>query len=189
MWQIEASEARHVERAGSASPHAAPATNVRTVSGSGSAASAPAASTHFTNERQQNVFWHLADNYPDVANQYVTDAAYRAMVDAFDRASGVNLVNSTRLQALSDALAACNPQFGPSDAAVRDLFVAVAALDATDVAFLNDPAGSTALWSFAGKRLSLRVFEQLLQATRPKPPVGDFPGDPAWPAAREPALA
>ena len=66
---------------------AAAAANTRTIPGvppSGGGAAAPV-STAFGNLRQENIFWTLVRNGYNVTDGYVRDAAFKHMVDEFDR--------------------------------------------------------------------------------------------------------
>jgi hypothetical protein len=145
--------------------------------------------TGLANARQEKIFWYLHDNYPGlrVAETYATDASYRAMVNSFARPVGVNLVNSVRVQEMIKAIEALAAAKGgasktspPVDPAkVNDLFQKVTALDETDRAFLEDPAGSQAFWDFVQRSLPFEVFNRLQRMFR-KVPIGDFPPDPSW---------
>lgn len=147
--------------------------------------------TEFRNARQENIFWYLHDAYPglEVASTYVTDPGYRAMVNSFENPVGVNLVNSVRIQNLIKAIESLAAAQGAgSQGAARLLFLRVADLDATDRAFLEDPAGSQAFWKFAERSLPTDVFYRLHRMFR-RDPVGDFPPDPSWKPQADHALA
>jgi len=89
--------------------------------------------TNFTWERQQKIFEHLVNMYPqdlfDCA--YVCDQHFRDMVHAMKGPEGVNLVNSVRIEALLETLAPKTPQ-------IENVKVAAGLLDDTDRAFLKD---------------------------------------------------
>jgi hypothetical protein len=137
--------------------------------------------TSFKNERQEKIFWHLVNNYDslNIPETYTQDAAYRNMVDTFSQPVGVNLVNSTRIQALTDALQACKPTMDGSASPVREVFNKADGLDETDFNFLNNPSSAQPFWALATQVLSLQLFLQL-QKRLIRLPIGDFPPDPAW---------
>jgi hypothetical protein len=134
------------------------------------------ATTHFSNERQEKIFWHLAANYPRVAEVYTRDAAYRSMVDRFDRPVGINLVDSLRIQDVSEALKSCRPEMTAETPEVKRLFAAVATLDDADLNFLRNSTSSKPFWMQASAALSLKWFTKLqTRVSR----IGDFPPDPS----------
>lgn len=142
------------------------------------------ATTSFANARQQSIFDHLyearADGiywdpslaggagdwtsaYAYLPYYYAVDPAFRAMVDAYAIPAAGNLVNSVRVQALSDALAT---------GVLADVVAAVADLDDLDQQYLSDRAQSAPLWSQARSELSaaeFSTFEALISA-----PMGPF---------------
>lgn len=129
-----------------------PATNARSVSykvpGDMFATSR---STHFTNARQQAIFWYMVEHdYEYVPRLYVTDAHFRAMVDALARPAGGNLLNSIRIDALRTAIIG----LGAGDRATKYVAIqnATAALDVADKAHLADVAASQPFWSFVAGR-------------------------------------
>jgi hypothetical protein len=139
-----------------------PATNTRAVSAITAApigVLAPfiiqSTATHFTNERQENIFWQIADYYPHIPVQetYVLDPAFRQMVDSFSMPVGINLVNSVRIQALIDALLGCTQIMPKTDPAVQKALDAADKLDETDGAFLNDMTRAAPFWALARKAL------------------------------------
>lgn len=115
--------------------------------------------TSFKNERQSAIFWHmhrggLADDkwlrddqswsprnaYAEFFHYYCFDPQFRGMVDKLAAPVGGNLVNSVRIQALSDAIAS-------GDAA--RIQAAVRALEDADRAFLADKKASAPFWDHA----------------------------------------
>jgi hypothetical protein len=147
-------------------------------------------STNFKNERQEKIFWHIANNYDalQVPETYTQDPSYRQMVNDFAQPVGINLVNSIRIQALTDALAKCNDSMDGSAPEIVSMFAAVNALDDTDRTFLNDISSAKPFWAQAAGALSLRIYLQLLRRIL-RVSVGDFPPDPSWPVPKERALA
>jgi hypothetical protein len=157
---------------------AIPATNTQTVpsvpgAAAGSTATGPAApmTTHFANSRQETVFWHLVHNGYGFEVPYATDAAFRAMVDEFDRPRGVNLVDSIRVRAVLDALGASNVTNPPSHPSVRAVVDVFDALDSTDLVFLQSPDADP-FWNYAADHLIYSVLRRL--RFRASLPVEDF---------------
>jgi hypothetical protein len=55
--------------------------------------------TNFKNERQENIFWYLADHsYKWAGTNYFDSPEFRRMVDNFDKPVGGNLLNSSRIE-------------------------------------------------------------------------------------------
>ena len=125
--------------------------------------------TAFANRRQQDIFKHMfqggkadgvylrdgdwTQSYGYLPHYYALDPAFRAMVDAYATPVSGNLINSVRVQALSEALAAGD------QAAILD---AADELDALDRAYLADRTQSQPLWDQAASSLTasqLAVFE------------------------------
>jgi len=79
----------------------APAANTRLVEHKGAKVA-----THFSNARQEGIFWLLADAglYPYVKEQYVGSAAFRQKVDELKVPEGGNLINSVRVEALHKSI-------------------------------------------------------------------------------------
>lgn len=140
-----------------------PAANTRPVTWTNPGGRTFTRRTSFKNARQEKIFWHILNNYPalEVAQTYTQDAAYRDMVNTFAQPVGVNLVNSVRIQELSDALNSCNPSMNESAPEIRSVMRKAGALDATDRAFLNEPSGSERFWAHARGALSSKMFAEL----------------------------
>lgn len=140
-----------------------PATNTKRVTWTNPSGRTFTQRTGFSNERQEKIFWHILDNYPalEIAQTYTQDAAYRNMVDTFARPVGVNLVNSVRIQELTDALNACAPSMNESAPEIKTMLRKAGALDATDRAFLHEPTGSERFWTQARGALSSKILDEL----------------------------
>jgi len=144
--------------------------------------------TAFHNQRQERVFWHLIRNRYAYERPYVQNAAFRAMVDAFERPVGVNLVNSVRIQALTDLVNQCNTNQEVRHPKVLAVFAAAEALDGADKRFLNDQQLSRPFWDHLRAHLGpnpLHSVEGRILIPPPPPLKGDFPGDPSWPTSDE----
>ncbi len=111
-------------------------------------------STAFSNKRQQDIFNHMygggrADgiywdgstwtkSYAYLPYYYALDPAFKAMVDAYVQPASGNLLNSIRIQALSDAVAA---------GSLVDACTAAGALDDLDRKYLQDHGQSAPFWA------------------------------------------
>ena len=117
----------------------------------------------FANERQRAIFNHLMTNDASYkfVGPYVCDADFRAKVDAYTEPSGVNLVNSVRLDRLSAALRDCDKTLKIDDSEVQLVLAAADALDTVDRAFLQHPDQAKPFWDNAGTRLSSVVLTTL----------------------------
>ena len=119
---------------------------------SGSAADLHSATTAFSNKRQEDIFNHLfayqSDNrylvdgdwtssYAYLPFYYVLDPAFKQIVDSYTAPEGGNLVNSVRIQNLSDCVGA-----GNGTGAVE----AANALDEIDRQHLADRVVSASFW-------------------------------------------
>ena len=121
-------------------------------------------STAFSNKRQESIFLHMfgrgkADNvyydpapnkgwtksYAYLPHYYAIDPAFKRMVDSYAMPVSGNLINSPRIQDLSDAMAGGG-----------DIEPAMMALDELDIAYLSDRAQSQPFWSQALSDLILR---------------------------------
>jgi hypothetical protein len=145
------------------------------------------ATTNFVNARQQSIFDHMynarADGiywdptldsgngdwtvtYGYLPYYYAVDPAFRAMVDAYDTPRAGNIVNSVRIQALSEAIAT---------GTIATVTAAVANLDALDQTYLSDRTQSQPLWDQARAALSaadFATFEASIGA-----PMGPWQGE------------
>jgi len=135
--------------------------------------------TAFSNKRQEDIFNHLFDQRADnlywdwaldggagdftetygyLPHYYVFDPAYKAMVDAYTQPVAGNLVNSVRIQALSEALTTKD---------MAQVRTAVQALDALDQTYLADRSQSQPVWTQAQADLTaaeFTAFEGLIAA-------------------------
>jgi hypothetical protein len=155
----------------------APASNSRPVPGPPGGGTPAATPTAFANERQEKIFWSLVRNGYGYETDYVGDPAFKQMVDAFERPTGVNLVNSIRVRALIDAVVACSPTQAVNDPLVRAALAAADALDSHDLAFLRSPDAAT-FWDQASSHLPAAVVQQLRGRGSP-PAAGSVPAAPA----------
>jgi hypothetical protein len=133
--------------------------------------------TAFGNLRQEEIFWHLVDTgYEYVAQNYVQVPAFKKMVDEMTSPAGGNLVNSVRIQELSERLDNCDPAMPASDAAVVAMFAAADSLDALDRDYLRDEGLAFAFWEQAAARLSVEIRDMLHNTVwfGTRQPWGDF---------------
>jgi len=116
----------------------------------------------FANERQRAIFDHLMKNDASYkfVRPYVCDADFSAKVNAYTEPSGVNLVNSVRLDQLSTALRDCDKSLKVDHSAVALVLAAADALDSVDRAFLRLPEAKP-FWDNAGAQLSSVVLTTL----------------------------
>lgn len=144
------------------------------------------AETDFKNLRQEEIFWHLVDSgYDYVPRAYCQMTGFAEMVDAMASPTGGNLVNSVRIQTLSERLDDCDQSMWVDDPAVEAVLVAAEALDELDRAYLEDEAMSKAFWSqldaAVGSHVRTVVESVIRHGTRY--PLGDYPApdeDSAW---------
>jgi hypothetical protein len=117
--------------------------------------------TALTNARQEAILNHLispnrangdwyanndwTQSYAYVAYYMCSDAKFAQMVNSYDKPASGNALNSIRIQALSDAVAA--KAFDPIKKAADEL-------DGADVAFLKDRAGSKPFWDQVARDLT-----------------------------------
>lgn len=128
----------------------------------------------FDNERQKNIFLHLARQYRKQRFDcfYLCDQTFQDFVHrlggpgdkgkATSGAAGVNAINSIRIEALLNAAGQCNKKMAPSDDAPQRVEGAAKALDQFDQAFLKDRAQSAPAW----KELEDKVPDQTLASVR-----------------------
>lgn len=104
--------------------------------------------TNFKSERQQKIFEHMVDMYPDDLFDcaYVCNADFQNMVNGMKGPVGVNLVNSVRIEALLETLEPKTPQ-------IENVKAAAGLLDDTDRAFLKDQAQAKPFWDLLGNKL------------------------------------
>ncbi|MFT5681095.1 MAG: hypothetical protein ACI8RZ_002001 [Myxococcota bacterium] len=108
--------------------------------------------TVFSNRRQQDIFNYMfgggrADNtyldatgswtrpYAYLPHYYALDPAFKAMIDSYTVPAAGNLINSPRIQALSEAVAA------------GSFFAELDALDDLDIGYLRDRVASQPFWT------------------------------------------
>ena len=103
--------------------------------------------TNFKSERQQKIFEHLVNMYPqdlfDCA--YVCNADFQNMVNGMKGPVGVNLVNSVRIEELLETLEPKTPQ-------IEKIKAAAGLLDDTDRAFLKDQAQAKPFWDLLDQK-------------------------------------
>ncbi len=159
-----------------------PATNARAAKSADPTGATADVPTHFQNQRQERIFWHLQANGYDVEGHYADDERYRTMVDGFTQPRSVNVVNSVRIHALAVAIDACTPEMKTSNAAVRAALAATRALDGADRRFLKDATLAGPFWAVVQQHLDTDAARAMADAIAdPVSDVGDFPHDPSWP--------
>ena len=117
--------------------------------------------TNFKNERQERVFHHMIDAGYSFADSYVLDDAFKKAVDGFSRPGGVNLANSTRIDDLLTAVAACDQTMTAGDAPVVATRASARALDDYDRSLLRDEATSQTFWQQATSHLPAAELARL----------------------------
>ncbi len=141
--------------------------------------------TNLANQRQQRILAHLVASYPWVATTYVADAAFREMVDGFSLPVGVNVVNSVRIQALTDAIGVLQPDVTSTSRERSAVVDRTRDLDDVDREFLRDRAQSRPFWDHARAHLPHEECVKL-QRGIDRETMGDFGGGKP---ARDPAPA
>jgi LysM domain len=137
-------------------------------------------STAFSNARQQDIFNHMygggrpdkiywngtawTKSYAYLPYYYALDPAFKAMVDSYVQPASGNLVNSVRIQALSDAVATGD---------LLTVLTAADGLDDLDRLYLQNRGQSQPFWDQA--RAALGFLPMLvLQSVVDQPVVGPF---------------
>ena len=144
--------------------------------------------TAFSNARQEGIFkwmfrggrsdtvyltwnsakgkWGWSQSYGYLPHYYAHDSAFKAFVDSYTQPVGGNLINSVRIQKLSEAIDA-----GRITPELNDL-------DALDYSYLNDRTQSKPFWDHANTKLSWVLFPMLEAAIAskivPTAPSRDF---------------
>ncbi len=123
--------------------------------------------TQFQNRRQELIGWHILHSYPWAKDLYLNDQAFQDMVDKYTQPVGANLINSVRIQRLTEALAAQQPRARRDEDQRAELMAKMMALDAGDKRFLRNATRSKPFWDFAGDHLvaeDLRSLQQIVSA-------------------------
>jgi len=123
--------------------------------------------THFKNLRQEKIFWSIAKKY-EFEEPYVKYEAFRTAVDDFAQPAGMNVINSVRILALTEAIDACTAAKQVKDPEVAAVLTAAQALDAADRQFLHDADLSAPFWSHAKSHLGAAPLKELETAAAPK---------------------
>jgi hypothetical protein len=128
------------------------------------------------NEKQTKIANLIIHNYMGMEETFRVSAKFRADVQAMDRAEGVDLVNSLRIEHLRRAIHAPATRVSLWQKTVpreHDVATAVKALDATDIAFLKRRAAQP-FWEDAQATLDPALFkwmsEYIQQDKRDAPP-------------------
>ncbi len=138
--------------------------------------------TAFSNKRQEDIFRHMyghgkADNvyydpaagkgwtksYAYLPHYYALDPAFKSMVDGYTLPVSGNLINSPRIQDLSDAMG--------SPAAFE---TAMKALDDLDIAYLANTSQSQPFWDQAAEDLSIPEILMLSAHLGIHAPMGPY---------------
>jgi hypothetical protein len=136
--------------------------------------------TNFQNQRQERIFGYLSQEHYGFEQPYVCDPDFKKLVDAFAFPVGGNLVNSVRIQALSDALEKCDHKMDLFSDPVLRLIDVAHRLDPIDRQFVNDDTMSKPLWQQVHRHLADDVFvliAELIKTGKLRSPEtpGDFP--------------
>ena len=159
-YWMETEEGSAKDRFGSSTKHAS---NVSAVVAMDANHDVKQVDTNFKNQRQEKVFNFLTKHtgrslgrykqggkwtsaYSYVPYFYVLDAKYKKMVDDYDKPQGGNLVNSVRIQAISELLA--------NNGSSAEIQTAIDALDTADTRILADRSASKPFWEQVNKSLA-----------------------------------
>ena len=115
--------------------------------------------TCFSNGRQEDIFRHIVNHYPGVAESFCRHPGFRALVHATTQPASFNPGNSAVIDRMLDALVALVPGLPADDPGLASLWAAAAELDDLDREFLSDPGAL--LWTAAARRLSPEALELL----------------------------
>jgi hypothetical protein len=123
-------------------------------------------STSFKNARQEAIFWNMVqyDSYNRYLWAYVEDAEFRKMVHDFAVPVSGNVINSVRIQSLSEKLTACSKASALDGKEVVATLAAAGQLDGLDRAFLGDATQSAPFWAQARRQLSDEALDALKAA-------------------------
>lgn len=148
------------------------------------------ATTRLQNGRQEDILRHIigpiraagdwlvdgiwSQPYAYVPYYICTDPRFARMVDEYARPESGNALNSLRIQMLSDAVAAQDPE---------RIEAACNLLDDADRSYLDDPVLSQPFWDQADRDLAGAVLAEArayLEATVASSPVAGPTGDGGW---------
>ena len=104
--------------------------------------------TAFKNARQEEIFWHIIDNYPKHGFDccYVYNEQFHREVNRFAQPESINLINSERLMNLNLELQNLNKSMVRSQVSATDFVLRLSQLEPLDWAFLNDPKLAKPFW-------------------------------------------
>lgn len=104
--------------------------------------------TAFKNARQEEIFWHIVDNYPKHGYDccYVFNEQFHKEVNQFTHPESMNLINSERLMKLNLELQNLNKSMARSQVSTSDFALRLSQLEPLDWAFLNDLSLSKPFW-------------------------------------------
>jgi hypothetical protein len=122
--------------------------------------SLPEITVKFINEKQARIASHLLNGIGPLCASFLSSQLFRDQVVGLTRPQGVNLVNSTRIENLRQAI---TPRTNSWDGRVYVNEGAAAdwtkALDDTDIAFLRDPSASRPFWDQAKAALRQELYD------------------------------
>jgi len=104
--------------------------------------------TDFKNPRQEAIFWHIIDNYPDHGFDccYVHNEQFHKEVNRYAYPESINLINSERLMELDLELQKLNKSMMLPQVSATNFVALLSQLEPLDWAFLNDPRLSKPFW-------------------------------------------
>jgi Domain of unknown function (DUF4157) len=104
--------------------------------------------TAFKNARQEEIFWHVIDNYPNHGYDccYVFNEQFHKAVNEFAHPESINLINSERLMNLDLELQNLKKDMTRSQVGGTNLVGVLTKLEPLDWAFLNHPKLAKPFW-------------------------------------------
>jgi hypothetical protein len=104
--------------------------------------------TNFKNPRQEEIFWHILNNYPNHGYDccYVFNKSFHDEVNRFAVPESVNLIDSERLMKLNLELQTLNTSMKQPEVGATKVAVLLSQLEPLDWIFLSKPDLSKTFW-------------------------------------------
>ena len=105
--------------------------------------------TDFKNPRQEEIFWHILDNYPNHGYDccYVFNKSFHDEVNRFAIPESINLIDSERLMKLNVELRTLNTSTTKEQVGASNLVLYLSQLEPLDWIFLSDRKLSQPFWN------------------------------------------